>query len=115
MTTTPVYRDERTVTVENASYRWGYIVLQFGLMLDVIYRGLFKFGAVTAGASLVQANEDLLGLVCLSSLITWGYQLRHGLWSTWSEPPLRRRLLFLTVLVLGLQVLMAWVVLRFLR
>lgn len=115
MTTTPVLRDERTVAVENASAKWGLIVLQFGVMLDVFYRGLLKFGAVTAGASLVQANGDLMTLVCLSSLIPMAYQLRHGLWSTWFEPPLRRRLLFLTVLVLGLQVLMAWVVLRFLR
>ncbi|MFA6108604.1 MAG: hypothetical protein WDA75_07540 [Candidatus Latescibacterota bacterium] len=114
MTTTPVYRDERTVAVENASARWGYTVLIFGLLLDVIYRGFLKSGTVTAGASLVQANGDLIGLVCFSSLITTVHQVRHGLWRTWLEPPLRRRLLLVTVLVLGLQVLAAWAILRFL-
>jgi len=30
MTTTPVERDERTTAIENAGYRWSYLVLSFG-------------------------------------------------------------------------------------
>ena len=30
-----VERDERTVAVENASYRWAYLVLTYALLVDV--------------------------------------------------------------------------------
>ena len=60
-------RDERTVVVENASFRLGYLVLSFGLLVDVALRG---FAA--------RANEwDLLGLVIVSGLVMTAQQLRH--------------------------------------
>ncbi len=70
-------RDERTITVENASYRWGYLVLSFGLLLDVAYRGLVR----------QEASWDLLGLVLLGGLVTTWYQgsrsiLGHRWWLT---------------------------------
>jgi len=37
-----ILKDERTVAVENASYRWGYLILSYGLLLDVVYRGLVR-------------------------------------------------------------------------
>ena len=39
MSATPeVESDERTVAVENASYRWGWILLYIGVLLDGNYR-----------------------------------------------------------------------------
>ena len=38
MTARPVLRDERTVAAENASYRWAYLVLSFGLLAAVAWR-----------------------------------------------------------------------------
>ena len=36
-----IIRDERTITVENTSYRWGYLLLSFGLLVvvAVLYGG----------------------------------------------------------------------------
>jgi len=61
-------RDERALAVENASFRWGYLVLSFGLLLDIALRGL-----------VVHANEwDLMALVIVAGLVTTGYQARFG-------------------------------------
>ena len=59
--------DERTLAVENSSYRWGYLVLAFGLLLAVAYRA-FALG---------QTNWDLLALIGLSALATTIYQWAH--------------------------------------
>ena len=42
MTNAPVERDERTVAVENAGYRWSYLFLSFGLLVLVAYRSWFR-------------------------------------------------------------------------
>ncbi len=60
-------RDERTVAVENAGYKLGYIVLLFGAMLLVVVRGLL----------FDEAAWDLLGLVLLSSWVATFYQMRR--------------------------------------
>lgn len=60
----PIIRDERTVAVENASYRWGYMLLSFGLLAIVAYRGFAR----------QESNWDLMGLVILSGLVTTLYQ-----------------------------------------
>ena len=62
-----VARDERTVAVENASYVWGYILLAFGLLIDVAYRGMFRH----------EAAWDLLALVIASSGVCTIYQVRQ--------------------------------------
>ncbi len=62
-----VLHDERTLAVENSSYRWGYLVLAFGLMAIVAYRGL----------ALGQSNWDLLALVGVSAFATTLYQWAH--------------------------------------
>ena len=59
-------RDERTVTIENASYRWGYLVLSFGLLVSAAFRG-FARG---------ESSWDLLGLVGLGGVVTTVYQSR---------------------------------------
>ncbi len=63
----PTLRDERTVAVENASYRIAYLVLSYGLLLIVVYRGFF----------LKESSWDLLGLVILSGGIATLYQGRQ--------------------------------------
>lgn len=59
--------DERTISVENSSYRWGYLVLAFGILAAVAYRA-FAWG---------QTNWDLLALIGLSAFATSIYQWAH--------------------------------------
>jgi hypothetical protein len=67
MSTTLVQRDERTTVVENASYRWAYLFLSFGLLAIVVYRSFVR-----------QENSwDLLGLVILGGAATIIYQGFH--------------------------------------
>ena len=60
----PVILDERVVAVADRSSRLAYIILSFGVMIDVVVRGL-AFG---------QAGWDLLGLVLISSGVATVYQ-----------------------------------------
>jgi len=62
-----VERDERTVATENASYRWACLVLTYGLLVDVIYRGLFR----------KDAAWDLMALVIVGGAICTVYQARQ--------------------------------------
>ena len=62
-----VIRDERTITIENASYRWAYLLLSFGLLVIVAYRGYAQ----------QESNWDLLALVLLGGLVTTLYQGIH--------------------------------------
>ena len=63
----PIVRDERSTAVENASYRWGFMVLSFGLLVLVTVRGFLY----------QESNWDLMGLVILGSLVTTAYQARY--------------------------------------
>lgn len=60
-------RDERTVSIENASYAIGYKVAAFALLIDIAYRAFKKD----------EPSWDLFAIVISSSLIMLGYQLRH--------------------------------------
>jgi hypothetical protein len=62
-----VERDERTTAIENAGYKWSYLVLSFGLITVVAFR------------SLVRGEEswDLICLVILGGVVNAGYQARH--------------------------------------
>jgi len=67
VTTAPVERDERTVSVENAGYRLSYLFLSFGLLMLVAYRSLVR-------------NEqpwDLFVLVILGGGVNAAYQATH--------------------------------------
>ena len=66
-TTQCVERDERTVAVENASYRWAYLVLAYALLVDVAYRGLVRH----------EAAWDLMALVIVGGAICTVYQARQ--------------------------------------
>lgn len=67
MTANPVERDERTVMVENASYRWAYYLLSFGVLASVGYRGL----------ALNESSWDLLALVVVTGVVQLAYQTSH--------------------------------------
>jgi len=62
-----VERDERTLAVENASYRWAYFVLSFALLMDVIYRTWVR----------QEAAWDLMALVILVGFFCTIYQARQ--------------------------------------
>ena len=67
----PVLRDERTITIEHSSYRWGYFVVTYGLLLIIAFRAfIYK-----------ESNWDLMALVILSGLITTAYQGLHKILS----------------------------------
>jgi hypothetical protein len=66
-TTQVVERDERTVAVENASYRWAYGVLSYALLVDVMFRSLVRR----------EAAWDLMALVILGGAICTVYQARQ--------------------------------------
>lgn len=71
----PVMRDERTVAVDNASYRWAYLVLSFGLLASVAYRAFARD----------EASWDLLALVVLGGAVATLYQQYHRvLTSRWA-------------------------------
>lgn len=62
-----VDRDERTLAVENAGYRWSYLGLSFGALAIVAYRAFVHD----------QTSWDLLGLVILGGAFNAAYQRWH--------------------------------------
>lgn len=64
MNNQPITRDERTVAVENSSYRLAYLLLSYGLLADVAYRGFVGR----------ESSWDLLALVVLGGVVTTLYQ-----------------------------------------
>ena len=67
MNNNDVVRDERTISVENSSYRWAYLFLSFGLLALVAYRSFAER----------QSNWDLLALVVAGGIVTTLYQAFH--------------------------------------
>jgi hypothetical protein len=66
-TAPPIQRDERTVAIENAGYRWAYLFLSFGLLALVAYRSFMRH----------ESPWDLLALVVLGGLLSAAYQGFH--------------------------------------
>ncbi|HEU4787449.1 MAG TPA: hypothetical protein VFS57_08580 [Gemmatimonadaceae bacterium] len=64
MTKHTVERDERTVAVENASYRLGYRFVSFAVLMSVAYRSFF----------LKQTSWDLFAIIILGGVVTTVYQ-----------------------------------------
>jgi hypothetical protein len=74
MSSTPNFRDERTTSVENASYRLAFRFLSFGLLLAVMYRRFVRH----------EQAWDLMALVICSGLIASSYQaLQRALTRQW--------------------------------
>lgn len=60
-------KDERAIFIENVSYKFGYNLIAFVLLFDVMYRGLvFK-----------EAAWDLLGIIIISGLVMTLYQYKQ--------------------------------------
>lgn len=69
-----VERDERTTAVENAAYRWAYLVLSYGLLAAAAYRSFERAERVW----------DLLGLVIAGGVVNTFYLIRHRtLYRSW--------------------------------
>ena len=62
-----VERDERTVAVENAGYRWACTFMSFGLLLVACFRSFVYH----------QSTWDLLALVILGGGVATTYQATH--------------------------------------
>lgn len=62
----PTGRDERTLAIENASYRLAYIFLSLGLLLDINARRFFPHSD----------DWDLLMLVIVAGMFCTIYQAR---------------------------------------
>jgi hypothetical protein len=63
--------DERTTFIENQSYKYGYIILNFGILINIIYRSF----------RLNEAPWDLFGLIFLSGLVTTVHQYKHKIFT----------------------------------
>ena len=66
-----VERDERTVAVENAIYRWAYLFVYFALLIDVAYRAAFRHEPVW----------DLLALIFVGGTACTIQQIRQKIWT----------------------------------
>lgn len=86
-----VEKDERTVFIENISYKYGYNFIAFALLLDVMYRSL-RFN---------EAPWDLLGLIIVSGFIMTIYQYKQKI--------LGRSYLKLTLITLAVSFIFAFV------
>ncbi len=62
-----VERDERTVAVENASYKWAYAFITFALLIDVACRAAIRH----------EAAWDLMVLVIVGGAVCTMYQYRQ--------------------------------------
>jgi hypothetical protein len=62
-----IIQDERTKSIENASYKPGFIILCFGVMIDIFIRSAF----------FNEAPWDLFALVIIGSWASTIYQWRH--------------------------------------
>ena len=62
-----VERDERTVAVENVSYKWAYAFITFALLIDVACRAAIRH----------EAAWDLTVLVIVGGAVCTMYQARQ--------------------------------------
>jgi hypothetical protein len=67
MKTPAVDRDERTIAIENISYRWAYLFLSFGLLAIVAFRSF----------ALHESSWDLLSIVILSGVVAGVFRRRE--------------------------------------
>ncbi len=71
MSAKKIEKDERTTFIENQSYRFAYIVLNFGILIDIMYRSF----------RLNEAPWDLFGLIFLGGMVTTVYQYRNKIFT----------------------------------
>ena len=61
-------RDAQGSPLEQDGFRWAYLLLSFGLLASVAYRGFVR----------QESSWDLLALVVLGGLVSAWYRWRHG-------------------------------------
>jgi hypothetical protein len=89
-----VDRDERTIVVENASYRWAYLFISFGLLVLVAYRSFLH----------QESPWDLLVLVVLGGGVATVYQGFHKVLSKqWAATSL-----LVMIVAAGVAALLVW-------
>lgn len=71
MSKSAIRRDERTESVENASYRLAHLVASVGLLVSFVYRTYV----------LHQSSWDLLAILVIGGLVAGFYQGRQGVWT----------------------------------
>jgi hypothetical protein len=99
MNSQTILRDERTRTVENESYRLGFNILCFGVMIDIIFRSLF----------FKEAPWDLFALVIVGS---WAATIYQGMRKT-LPPHFLRSMLILIAATAVLSAAMVFVIVKF--
>ena len=90
MTSTFMQHDERTTAVQNAGFRWSYLVLSFGLLAIVAFRS-FARG---------EASWDLLVLVVLGGIV-------HATYMAWHRVLLKRWMVMAAVTTIAAALLAA--------
>lgn len=70
MTTKIVEKDKRTISVGNASYKFGFRFMTYAILLDVMYRSL-RFH---------ERSFDLILVVLLRCLPTIAYQYKQKIY-----------------------------------
>jgi len=93
-----VESDERTVAVENASYRWGFFLLYCGLLYDAAYRAIVRH----------EAPWDLLALAIVSGAVCTLYQVRQKALTHGRAKKMWRTALFFGVLAAIVWGIIAW-------
>lgn len=66
-----IEKDERTTFIENKSSKYGCNILNFGILIDIMYRSI-RFN---------EAAWDLFGLLFLSGFVMTVYQYRQKIFS----------------------------------
>ena len=75
MSSEPIVRDERTVAVENSSYRWAYLLMSYGLLVITAYRSFVQH----------EQSWDTLILVIAGGVVANIYQgTQHVLSRRWA-------------------------------
>ena len=89
-------RDERTVAVENASFKWAWYFLVWPLIIDALYRQEVRQEEV----------GDLIALVCISGAIAIVYQYRYkAVVSNWPWKWRKTAIVFAMSIVVAILVL----------
>ena len=66
-------KDERTTFIENKSYKYGYNILSFGILIDILYRSIFiRFN---------QSSWDLFLLLGISGIAVTLYQYKQKIFT----------------------------------
>ena len=66
-----VQRDERAISIENKSYKYGYAIFNFGLLIDILYRSSIHN----------EAPHDLFALLVVAGLFVTAYQYKEKIFT----------------------------------